>query len=252
MTTAAADSGPRGLLQQGYSYSAQELRQLEWGLRFTPALCMALAIVGLVTRQPWIHFGLALMGIGSFWFPSKHPFDLFYNHVLRPLWGGVRLPPNPLPRRIACFVGGSMNLGIGIAFLLGAPVVAWVLGAILIPLQILVVTTHFCLASFLWERLLQVRGEWVPLLAVDEARRLLDEGALLYDVRSPALFQQQHIPGAINLSVGDLERNAGELENETVIVYCQRGILSQIAARKLRRAGLEKVYNLGSLSRWFV
>jgi hypothetical protein len=93
------------LIQQGYDYTGRELSELSWALRFTPAVCMVGAIIGLITQQAPIHFVLAGIGIIPFWFPAAHPLDLLYNHGLRPFWNGVRLPPNPLPRRIACFMG---------------------------------------------------------------------------------------------------------------------------------------------------
>lgn len=111
----------KSLTQRGYDYSPDELRSLDWGLRFTPALCMAAAIYGLVTAQPYVHFALAALDILPFWSPAWHPLDRLYNHVVRPLFGGVRLPPNPLPRRIACLMGGSMNLFIGLAFTYNNP-----------------------------------------------------------------------------------------------------------------------------------
>ncbi len=48
-----------GLHQQGYDYSPEQLSELSWGLRFTPALCMLGAAVGLATQQAWIHFCVA-------------------------------------------------------------------------------------------------------------------------------------------------------------------------------------------------
>jgi len=42
----------RSLTQQGYKYTKEELRKLEWGLRFTPLLCMAGAAYGLYMQSP--------------------------------------------------------------------------------------------------------------------------------------------------------------------------------------------------------
>ncbi len=150
MTTEAANISQRALAQQGYDYSPAQLSELSWGLRFTPALCMALAVVGLATQQAWIHFVLAALGILPFWFPAWHPLDRLYNHVLRPLWKGVVLPPNPLPRRIACLMGGAMNIGIGAAFAVGDVPLAYGFGAFLITLQLIVISTHFCVTSWRW------------------------------------------------------------------------------------------------------
>jgi len=240
----------RGLVQQGYRYSPGELQELVWGLRFTPSVCMLLALYGLATQQAYVHFMLAAVGILPFWFPAWHPFDLFYNHMLRPLWSGVKLPSNPLPRRIACFMGGSMNLGIGLAFVYQSPFVAYLLGAILIALQSVVISTHFCLGSWMYEGFMKMIGLWSPPIPVEQAKELIGRGARLVDVRSPEDFSKEHIPGAINLPLETLKQHLDELRDQCVVLYCQRGILSQLAARTLKRKGCSEVYNLGAMSRW--
>ena len=63
----------QGLIQQGYHYESGELRELSWGLRFTPFVCMGFAILGLFLKEPLIHFSLAALGIIPFWFPGGHP-----------------------------------------------------------------------------------------------------------------------------------------------------------------------------------
>jgi rhodanese-related sulfurtransferase len=240
----------RALVQQGYGCSTAELAELEWGLRFTPSVCMLLALYGLATQQAYVHFALAALGILPFWFPEWHPFDVLYNHLLRPLWNGVRLPSNPLPRRIACVMGGSMNLGIGFSFLYHSPLVAYLLGGVLIALQLVVITTHFCLASWIYEGLTKIMGVWSPPIPVEQAKELLGTGAHLIDVRSPADFSKKHIPGAINIPLGELDQHLDEIRDQPVVVYCQRGVLSQIATRTLKGKGLKEVYNLGGIARW--
>jgi rhodanese-related sulfurtransferase len=251
MSTGAAGTRTRhgALIQQGYDYSPEELSELSWGLRFTPSVCLAIALVGLATRQPAIHFGLAALGILPFWSPAWHPVDRLYNHVLRPLWGGVKLPPNPLPRRIACLMGGAMNLGIGSAFAAGRPATAYVLGAVLVALQLIVITTHFCVASWLYEGLLRAVGRFAPPIDAETARRLLREGAELVDVRSPEEFARGHLPGARNVP---LEQVVAALEGEpgrSHVLYCQSGLRSQRAVQLLRRRGHARVHNLGAMRR---
>jgi rhodanese-related sulfurtransferase len=250
MTVQGISIGHRALVQQGYDYSPEELRELEWGLRFTPLLCMAIALVGLATAQPAIHFALAALGILPFWFPAWHPLDRLYNHLLRPLWNGVRLPPNPLPRRIACFMGGSMNLAIGFSFLAGQPVVAYILGAMLITLQLIVITTHFCVASWMFEGLLRMIGKWLAPIPVEEARRLVESGGKLLDVRNPDEFARGHLPGAVNVPFESLERRLGELGGGCYLCYCMSGLRSQRAAQILKRKGFKDAHNLGAMARW--
>lgn len=252
MTATATPGIPeRGLAQQGYDYSPAELRELAWGLRFTPFVCMLGALVGLSTQQPLVHLAMAAMGILPFWAPAWHPVDRLYNHLVRPLWNGVRLPPNPLPRRIACAAGGSMNLGIGLAFLYGAPAVAYTFGAVLVPLQIIVISTHFCVASWLYEVALRLFGVWTSPIAAIRARELVDGGAQLVDVREPDEYARGHIGGAINLPVDGIESRLEELRDKAVVLYCQSGLRSQRAWQVLtRKHGLAEIHNLGAMTRW--
>ena len=252
MTPATASISQRALTQQGFDYSPAQLSELSWGLRFTPGMCMALALVGLVTQQAWIHFALAGLGILPFWFPASNPLDRLYNRVLRPLWHGVMLPPNPLPRRIACLMGGAMNIGIGAAFASSNVPLAYGFGAVLITLQLIVITTHFCVASWMYEGLLRMVGRFSPPISGARARELVEAGARLVDVREPDEFARDHLPGAVNLPLGQLEQNPGELAAGTVVLYCQSGLRSQRAVALARRAQRDagEIYNLGAMSRW--
>ncbi len=84
-----------------------------------------------------------------------------------------------------------------------------------------------------------------------EARRLVDHGALLLDVRSPAEFAERHIAGSRNLPVEELRTRMGELPRErALIVYCHTGVRAGFAAQMLRKAGY-RVFNLGSIGRWY-
>lgn len=244
------NSQQKSLFQQGYDYSPKELKKLVWGLRFTPSICMLFAIFGLITQQPIIHFLLAGLGIIPFWFPDKHPFDRFYNKVVRPLWAGVELPPNPLPRRIACAMGGSMNILIGIAFIYEAISLAYLFGVVLTTLQLVVITTHFCVASWMYQSLMKILGKWSDPLPLEQIRNLVDEDAQFIDVRNPDEFQKGNITGAINIPVGEIINHIKELQGRSIVLYCQSGLRSQEALQLIKRQGHEQVYNLGAMSRW--
>ena len=58
---------------------------------------------------------------------------------------------------------------------------------------------------------------------VEEARRLVESGARLVDVRTPGEFAAGHLPGAINIPVQDLERRLHELgpKQAPIVVYCR-------------------------------
>jgi len=250
MSSAALNSQQKSLFQQGYDYSPQELRELAWGLRFTPFVCMLGAVYGLATQQPTVHFLLATLGMLPFWGPNWHPFDLLYNAVPHPLWSGEKLPPNPLPRRIACFMGGSMNIVIGLSFIYGTANLAYGCGAVLIALQLIVISTHFYMASWMYKRFMKLIGKWAKPLAAAEAQALVEQGAQLVDVCEPGEFQESHLQGAIDIPASTLTQRVDELRGKTIVLFCQSGLRSQEALQLILRQGRDLVYNLGAMARW--
>ena len=85
-----------------------------------------------------------------------------------------------------------------------------------------------------------------------DARRLVDAGARLVDVRTPEEFAAGHIAGAVNIPVQELDRRIGELEPKEgpIVVYCRTGIRSGRATLVLKGAGYPQVHDLGAMSRW--
>lgn len=96
--------------------------------------------------------------------------------------------------------------------------------------------------------LLKRRGDVTP----EEAKRLVEGGARLLDVRTTAEFSSGHLPGAQNVPLGELGSKLEGLgdKDKDVIVYCLSGTRSAAAARLLKNAGFSKVRNLGAMSRW--
>lgn len=85
-----------------------------------------------------------------------------------------------------------------------------------------------------------------------DARRLVEDGALLLDVRTPAEFAAGHVDGAQNLAVQQLEGAFDSLgpRDRAIVVYCHSGMRSRLAAALLRRAGFTAVHDLGPGSAW--
>jgi phage shock protein E len=84
-----------------------------------------------------------------------------------------------------------------------------------------------------------------------EARRLVGNGAVLLDVRTPEEFATGHIDGAINIPVDDLDGRLSEVgdKDKPVIVYCRSGSRSARAAKTLARAGYA-ARDLGPMTAW--
>lgn len=65
-------------------------------------------------------------------------------------------------------------------------------------------------------------------------------GILFVDLREPAEYRQGHIPGAIQMDYEDLMKRKQELTNyKIIILYCDRGNTSLLAARELRNLPVE-------------
>ena len=81
------------------------------------------------------------------------------------------------------------------------------------------------------------------------ARRLVAQGAVLLDVRSPVEHLIRHIDGSRNIPVDELRRRVDELggTDTPVVVYCLSGERSGRAARILSEAGFTRVYDVGSM-----
>jgi rhodanese-related sulfurtransferase len=56
----------------------------------------------------------------------------------------------------------------------------------------------------------------------EEVRRLIDEGAQLVEVLPEGEYEEEHLPGAINIPLKELNReSASRLERGTpIVVYC--------------------------------
>lgn len=87
---------------------------------------------------------------------------------------------------------------------------------------------------------------------VDVARRHLGEGAVVIDVRSPGEFSRGHLPGAVNVPLGEIARGIEKVapdRNTVVLLHCLSGARSGMAARALRGLGYSRAFNLGSYGR---
>lgn len=239
----------KSLRQQGYKdLTCSELRQLEWGLRFTPIVCSALTFGGLYFEDPRILLSVSVLGIWAFLAPGAHPMDLLYNRVVCRLLSSKPLPPNPFQRRLACLSAGVLNLVIALLFWSAYPFAAKVLGAVLIVMQLIVITTHFCALSWLYEVGLKALGSWESPLEMAKAEEHLRSGALLVDVREVHEFARDHLEGAVNFPLSSLDRDRGELKGKTCLLYCASGMRSRMATQHLKQAGIT-AYNLGGISR---
>lgn len=76
---------------------------------------------------------------------------------------------------------------------------------------------------------------------------LLQQGAVIIDVRTPGEFQSGHIKGSRNYPLDQLPGKMAELQKikKPIIAVCRSGMRSGLAHKQLRNAGLE-AYNGGA------
>src|SRR5690349_10511759 len=77
---------------------------------------------------------------------------------------------------------------------------------------------------------------------------LVEQGAIILDVRSKNEYAGGHIKGSINISIDLLNNNLNKLKdkNKPIITCCASGIRSASAKSILKSNGFTQVYNGGS------
>src|SRR5436190_11433945 len=84
--------------------------------------------------------------------------------------------------------------------------------------------------------------------------RLMNQGALVLDIRKPEAFAEGHVNGAKHLS-SDQILTAGDnfkrFKEKPVVVYCDSGSLAAAAVRQLNAQGFTKAFSLrGGFAGW--
>src|SRR5712691_3780032 len=91
---------------------------------------------------------------------------------------------------------------------------------------------------------------------VDEVKARLDRGEklVLIDVREESEFAKDHLPSALHLGKGVLERDIEQRVPDTgteLILYCGGGFRSALAAENLQRMGYTNVLSMdGGIRDW--
>ncbi len=93
-----------------------------------------------------------------------------------------------------------------------------------------------------------------PFVRVDaeEARKLIEAGAELIDVRQPDEYADGHIPGARLVPLGDfLAQPRDYVKHDNVVFVCAVGARSAVACEMAAAIGFTQVYNLeGGTNGW--
>ena len=92
----------------------------------------------------------------------------------------------------------------------------------------------------------------MSFVSPEAARQHLQQGALVVDVRSAEEYRSRHLPGAVNIPLGEFQESLPRHvpdKNQAVLLHCRSGTRSGIAKRQLKSMGYQNVFNLGSYGR---
>ena len=99
----------------------------------------------------------------------------------------------------------------------------------------------------------------------DVAKKMMEEGVVLIDVREPDEFAEGHVKGAVNVPMSVLKPgnnpfklslkpgmklNAVPNLNDKVLVQCKSGVRAENASKILIETGYKNVYNAYGTSQW--
>ena len=87
-------------------------------------------------------------------------------------------------------------------------------------------------------------------IAIDHAADALDRGVVI-DVREPVEYREGHLPGAVNIPMGQLAARMGEIDRDRpVYVVCASGSRSSAMTDVLTAAGFDATNVAGGTSAW--
>lgn len=93
-------------------------------------------------------------------------------------------------------------------------------------------------------------------VTIDDVKKQLDRGDkfILVDVREESEYAADHLPGAIHLGKGVIERDIEDRvpdHNAALVLYCGGGFRSALAADNLQKMGYKNVLSMdGGVRGW--
>lgn len=89
---------------------------------------------------------------------------------------------------------------------------------------------------------------------MDAKEKIINNGAIVVDVRTMDEYNNKHIGGAVLLTLDTINEDSVasviDSKDKPIIVYCQSGNRSSQALTKLKALGYTEVYDLGSIDNW--
>ncbi|MGH8150681.1 MAG: rhodanese-like domain-containing protein [Steroidobacteraceae bacterium] len=100
----------------------------------------------------------------------------------------------------------------------------------------------------------RLRAHGASAISPQELIRLMNQGALVLDIRPTEQYAAGHIGGARQMPTDQLSKAGDTLKKhkgKPVIVYCDSGSLASAAVRQLTAQGFSKAFSLrGGVTAW--
>ncbi len=109
-------------------------------------------------------------------------------------------------------------------------------------------------ASFFLLVFTEIRRKAAGLVNVEPgaAVKLINNDAIVLDLRTAEAFAQGHIVGAKNVPADEVDARIGQLDkSKPIVAVCDAGVSSSKVVDKLRKAGFESAWGLkGGMNAW--
>lgn len=89
-------------------------------------------------------------------------------------------------------------------------------------------------------------------ISIDDFLKLVNPNVI--DVRMPQKYNDNHIPGAININSNNLLNSPEKYLNRSITyyIYCQKGTSSKVVAQVLRVKGYQVFNIIGGYEAWIL
>ncbi len=118
----------------------------------------------------------------------------------------------------------------------------------------LLVTAAVVTGTLLIYNEVRAAGQSRFAISPDQAVRLMNQGAAVFDIRAPEDYLTGHLAGAKNLPLADINEKAESFKRfraKPVIAYDEKGLSTPRAVSRLQQAEFEQVFSLrGGLAAW--
>ena len=91
----------------------------------------------------------------------------------------------------------------------------------------------------------------ITKVTCDKMKKLVNDGAILIDVRESDEYSEAHLDKSINISYTIIKDKISEITkdlDQKIVVYCKSGARSNKAANYLVEMGYKNIYDLGSIN----